>query len=272
MNYLEIPRKPSPQELESIQRQCNEAIRANYPITVETPSSGGKTDSLPEDYDKEKGIVRFIKIGDLDYNACCGTHLKQTSHIGLILLHHMQTVRGTNCRLFFSAGDRAIALAANSINSLRSIAISLSSGSAPEDVQASVQRLGDALADTKKREKKLLAEIAKYEGDRIKNDLKNGKVGWCHRAGDGLDFIMLVVGEVKDAVKEHGVVVLVTGEVRTPGSIMIIGQKDLVESIATKAKAIVDVKGGGKDKWQGKVVEWKKGEIDALKEAIQSVQ
>lgn len=277
MNYIELPRKPTPAELASIQTQCNEAIRANHPITVETPSAGtgkGSDSSLPENYDKEKGVVRYIRIGDLDYNACCGTHLKQTSHISLILLHHTQTVRATNCRLFFSAGDRAIEIAAKSINAIRSIAVSLSSGSAPEEVQSSVQRLGEVAADARKREKKLLAEVAKYEGERIKADLKAGKIGWCYRATDGLDFISLVVIEVKDAVKEHGVVVLVSGEVKTAGSVMIIGEKGLVESLAAKVKeAVGSVKGGGKgEKWQGKVVEWKKGEIEALREAFQGAQ
>jgi misacylated tRNA(Ala) deacylase len=274
MNYLEIPRKPTPEELQSIQQQCNEAIRANHPITVETPATlEGKKEKVPGDYDKEKGVVRFIKIGDLDYNACCGTHLKQTSHISLILLHHMQTVRGTNCRLYFTAGDRAVDMAAKSINTLRAIAMSLSSGSAPEEVQISVQRLSENLADTKKREKKLLAEIAKYEGERIKADLSAGKIGWSYRVDGGLDFINLVDIEVKDAVKERGAVVLVSGEAKTAGSIMVIGEKGLVESLAAKVKEVVgSVKGGGKGKWQGKVVEWKKGEVEALKEAVENLQ
>jgi misacylated tRNA(Ala) deacylase len=274
MNYLEIPRKPTAEELQSIQQQCIEAIRANHPITVETPSTlEGKKEKVPGDYDKEKGVVRFIKIGDMDYNACCGTHLKQTSHISLILLHHMQTVRGTNCRLYFTAGDRAVEMAAKSINALRAIAMPLSSGSAPEEVQTSVQRLGENLADTKKREKKLLAEIAKYEGERIKADLAAGKIGWSYRADGGLDFINLVDIEIKDAVKERGAVVLVSGEAKTAGSIMVIGEKGLVESLAAKVKEVVEsVKGGGKGKWQGKAVEWKKGEIEALKEAVESMQ
>jgi misacylated tRNA(Ala) deacylase len=100
MNYVELPRKPTDAEIVMIQQKCNATIRDNLPITVETPRGQGSL-SLPADYDGEKGVVRFIKIGDLDYNACCGTHLKQTSHIGLVLLHHTQSVRGTNCRLFF---------------------------------------------------------------------------------------------------------------------------------------------------------------------------
>ncbi|KAF1842369.1 ThrRS/AlaRS common domain-containing protein [Cucurbitaria berberidis CBS 394.84] len=271
MNYVELPRKPSDEEIRVIQGKCNEAIRENVKITVETPEGKG-SDSLPEDYDREKGIVRFIRIGDLDYNACCGTHLRQTSHIGLILLHHTQTVRGTNCRLFFTAGDRAIKMATESINGLRSIAVSLSSSAAPADVAANVQRLGDQVSEARKKEKKMLAEIAKFEGDRIKARLEKQETVVSYRATDGLDFINLVVFEIKDVVKERGVVVLLSGEVNTPGSIVITGKPELVESIASQVKGIVGTaKGGGKgEKWQGKVTEWKKGEIEALKAAVET--
>lgn len=269
MNYVELPRKPSDEELQSIQSKCNELIRDNLPITVETPEGKGSS-SLPEDYDKEKGVVRFIKIGDLDYNACCGTHLKQTSHISLILLHHTQSVRGTNCRLFFTAGDRAIKLAAESINGLRNIAVSLSSSATPADVASNVQRLADQVSDARRKEKKMLAEIAAFESARIKTYLETHPSAFSYRATDGLDFINSVLSEIKDVAKD-GVVVLCSGEVKTSGSIVVFGKPELVESTVTRVKEIVSTaKGGGKgEKWQGKVTEWKKGEVEELKKAVE---
>ncbi|KAF2823540.1 ThrRS/AlaRS common domain-containing protein [Ophiobolus disseminans] len=269
MNYVELPRKPTDEEIKAIQQKCNELIRDNMSITVETPEGKG-SDSLPENYDREKGVVRFIKIGDLDYNACCGTHLKQTSHIGIILLHHTASVRGTNCRLYFTAGDRAIKMASESINGLRSIAVSLSSSAAPADVVASVQRLGDQVSEARKKEKKMLAEIAGFEGGRIKALLQEKERVFSYRPTDGLDFITLVVFEIKEAVKDK-VVVLCSGEAKATGSIVVIGKPELVESMAAKVKEIVSTaKGGGKgEKWQGKVTEWQKGEIEALKQAVE---
>lgn len=269
MNYVELPRKPSDSELQTIQEKCNELIRSNMPITVEIPE-GSVNHKLPEDYDIEKGVVRFVKIGDLDYNPCCGTHLKQTSHIGLILLHHTASVRGTNCRLYFTAGDRAIKMSAEAINGLRSIAVSLSSSSVPADVAAGVQRLGDQLSEEKKRAKKMLAEIAVFEGSRIEKELETRDRVYSHRATDGLDFVNLVVFEIKEAVKDK-VAVLCSGDVKATGSIVIVGKPELVESMAAKVKKIVGtVKGGGnEEKWQGKVTEWQKGEIEALRKAVE---
>ncbi|KAF1830406.1 ThrRS/AlaRS common domain-containing protein [Decorospora gaudefroyi] len=271
MNYVELPRKPTDEEVQTIQQQCNEKIRENITITAETPEDK-VSDSLPSDYDKEKGVVRFIKIGEMDYNACCGTHLQNSSHINVIILHHTQTIRGTNCRLFFTAGDRAIKMATESINGLRRIAVSLSSSSAPEDVAAGVQRLSDQVSEARKKEKKMLAEIARFEGERIKSYLQDHGSALTHRVTDGLDFINLVVFEIKDNVKERGVVVLCSGEVKTSGSIVVLGKPDLIESMATKIKEVVSTaKGGGKgEKWQGKVTEWQKGEIEALKAAVEA--
>jgi misacylated tRNA(Ala) deacylase len=207
----------------------------------------------------------------MDYNACCGTHLQNSAHINVILLHHTQSVRGTNGRLFFTAGDRAIKMATESINGLRSVAVSLSSSSTPKEVAAGVQRLGDQVSEARKKEKKMLADIAKFEGDMIKSQLSEGhEAAFLHRATDGLDFINLVLFEIKDAVKERGVVVLCSGDVKTSGSIVVFGKPELVEQLAAKVKDVVrTAKGGGKgEKWQGKVTEWQKGEVEALTAAI----
>ena len=68
MSYVELPRKPSQDEIQEIQDKCNEIIRENVKITVEIPIDA-KAHTLPDDYDKEKGIVRVIKIGDIDSNS-----------------------------------------------------------------------------------------------------------------------------------------------------------------------------------------------------------
>ena len=61
-----------------------------------------------------------------------------------------------------------------------------------------------------------------------------------------------------------------SGEVKMAGSIVIIGSPGAVDGMAAKVKeAVGSVKGGGKgEKWQGKVTEWHKGEIEKLKAAV----
>ena len=68
LNYVDVPRKPSDEEIQSIQQRCNDVIRENLTITVDSPDNA-KADKLPKDYDKASGVIRVIKIGDLDANT-----------------------------------------------------------------------------------------------------------------------------------------------------------------------------------------------------------
>lgn len=272
-SYVELPRTPSQTEIQEIQDKCNETIRANLQIKVETPEDA-KVSSLPGDYDKEKGVVRVVKIGGLDTNTCCGTHLSQTSHLSALLLHSTQPIRGTNCRLFFTAGDRAINRATASIGCLRSISRLLSSGPGPEEVLANVTRLNESATELKKKERRLLTEIAEHEGTRVRAELRAGKNAWVHRADEGLEFVNVVLSELQDDIKGGGgvVVVLATGKEQKQGQVVIVGDKDAVERLAAKAKDMVTgIKGGGRgERWQGKVTEWKKGELSSLKTLVES--
>ena len=67
MNYVDLERRPTDEEMRAIQASCAEAIRDNHPIWLETPEDA-KHDSLPDNYDKSEGVVRVIHIGDLDAN------------------------------------------------------------------------------------------------------------------------------------------------------------------------------------------------------------
>lgn len=68
VSYVDVPKKLSQEEMQGIQDKCNEVIRNNLKIIVETPDNANVA-KLPGDYDKEKGIVRVVKIGDIDANT-----------------------------------------------------------------------------------------------------------------------------------------------------------------------------------------------------------
>lgn len=68
MSYVEVPRRPAQDEIQAIQKECNEVIRRNLAITVDSPDAA-RFDRLPADYDKDNGVIRVISIGDLDRNT-----------------------------------------------------------------------------------------------------------------------------------------------------------------------------------------------------------
>lgn len=69
MNYVDLPRKPSSDEMDEIQERCNEIIAENQSITVDALDGEANKDKLPGDYDQDKGIIRVISIGSIDRNT-----------------------------------------------------------------------------------------------------------------------------------------------------------------------------------------------------------
>jgi misacylated tRNA(Ala) deacylase len=133
-----------------------------------------------------------------------------TSHISVLVLHHTQNIRGTNCRLYFTAGERCIAVCSAAIANQRAVPQLLSSETS--EVVERVSKLLESGADLRRKQKKLLMEIAKMEGDRVSLILRSGKYAIVHRVDDGLEFINMVVSEIKDVVKEtNGIIVLPLG-------------------------------------------------------------
>ncbi|KAF4992651.1 hypothetical protein FGRMN_7052 [Fusarium graminum] len=256
MNYVDLQRKPTDEEMQAIPLECAEVIRDNLSIKVETPDDA-KHDKLPGDYDK-----------------CCGTHLLQTSHISLIILGSTQSVHGKNCRLSFMAGDRAIAFANSSVNAINTIAKLTSSSSVPSEVVTRVTALSDSGTDGKRSERKLLLEIAKFESEQaIRTVVQNRMNAYIHRYDGSTDFINKIVGETRDVLQGTGfVTVIAIGEPKGSGPVVIVGDQVAVDAMAQKVKAVIkDIKGGGAGgKWQGKVKEWTNAQLHALKDVVES--
>lgn len=148
----------------------------------------------------------------------------------------------------------------------------MSSSNEPSEVIARTTTMSNAVTELKRSEKQLLLEIADFEIDRIKSALASGKSALVHRANGGPDFISRIVAGTKDALRGTGfVVVLAIGEPKTSGPVVVVGDKSAVESMVVKVKEIVkNIKGGGAgEKWQGKVPEWHKDDLKALKELFE---
>lgn len=208
--------------------------------------------------------------------------MKQTSHLSAILLHHLQTVRGTNCRLYFSVGDRALRLSRRSINGLRSVGGLLSSGSGAEEVETGVQRLLEQASEARRREKRLLTEVAQLYAQQVKVSLRQHEVSFLHRAEGDLEFANLVIAGLAEGLQdiESSVAVICTGQRKRPGTVMIVGSNSasVQKTVDCLRACVSSVKGGGgkgpwrnSSKWQGKVTQWEKGELEAFQSACEAV-
>jgi misacylated tRNA(Ala) deacylase len=138
-------------------------------------------------------------------------------------------------------------------------------------VAAGVSKFNNASGDLKKQEKKLLMEIAKYEANRVQTELHNSKNALVYRADGGMEFITMVLSDLKDVLsKEKGVVILASGHEKQVGQISIAGEPGAVARFVQKVnETFPGIKGGGKGRWQGKVGEWKKGDLSKLHALIE---
>lgn len=79
-SYVELPRAPTPQEMQGAIDLCNQLIREDCPVTVDVTLEGeqARPTQIPADY--QGGVLRHVTIHHekiaADRNPCCGTHVR----------------------------------------------------------------------------------------------------------------------------------------------------------------------------------------------------
>jgi len=280
INYIELPKKIDDDLIEEVSKKVNNLILENLPITVTTPDEhGGEIDTkkIPDDYDMSKGIVRVVKIGDLDANPCCGTHLTYTGQIQAVSFLHQVNIRGGNSRLHFICGSRVCKQLANYHKLLKEILGNTLSC----QIEEVVTKVADLNANYKKvqsRESGLLKQLANIRAVEVFTKFKNGEgsIATVYREDNGPEYLTLFQKELTTLIngdKDSGVnvsdkftVVLINGDYKSGngGMVKILGpQAD--EVLSELKKLITNMKGGGKGaSFQGKVTKYEKGEVETV--------
>ncbi|MBD3333252.1 hypothetical protein GF356_10415 [candidate division GN15 bacterium] len=93
--------------LEQVESRANEIIQACYPVHVLFLSPEEAQELPLRKRPPERERLRVIRIGDLDYSACGGTHCTNTGQVGLIKLIGVETMRG-HALVKFLAGRQAL--------------------------------------------------------------------------------------------------------------------------------------------------------------------
>jgi alanyl-tRNA synthetase len=219
---------------------------------------------------KEKGgLVR------LDYNPCCGTHVKSLKDLQCIKLLHQEKIRSNNSRLYFVVGQRALDLLQETYQVIKDLAPVLSAPGGPETYVDKVIKTQKAGRDAVKQVKNLLKEVAAYQVRdwvaelKEKNPittLEDGKSTASapylikyHRDDVDMDFLGVITALLtdNDVIQGQRIFMLSAGEKKEGGPMIIIGQSDeAIKKIATEVSKLIDIKGGGKGRWQGKAKSW----------------
>lgn len=287
INYVELPNKIDEKIVETVNKKVNELILENIPIKVVTPDEHGEeidTSHIPDDYDLSKGIVRIVKIGDIDANPCCGTHLQSTGQIQAISLLHQVNVRGGNSRLHFICGSRVYKY----LNKQHGILKAIQGNYLSCQLDEVIDKVGQLNTNYKKsasRESNLLKELAGIEAAKIFKSFSSGEkeAAYVYRADSSPEYLMLFQKEfttLMNANKDSGVnlndnftVTLINGDYKSGlgGMVKILGPK--AEPIQQELKTrLSNIKGGGKGaSFQGKVPKYEKGELEAVLKYLETL-
>ena len=277
INYIELPSKVEDDIVKEVQDKVNQLIFEAHPITVVTPDAEGHeidTSHLPDDYDQTQGIIRIVKIGDLDSNPCCGTHLSSTSQIQSLVLLNQTSIRGGHSRLYFTCGQRVSKLSSEYFDILKTVS-GLQLSCQISDVVNKVDQLNANYRKANSTISALSKELANLKAAEVfKNYRENAEIVYVYRDDTNPEYLNLVQKELLtmiNADKECGVdlsnkqtLVLFNGQTAIGGMVKILGPKATDISAELKQR-ITSLKGGGKgSSFQGKITNYEKGEIDSV--------
>lgn len=152
--------KLTDEEIEQVEKQVNEYIQRNIPLTTEitTLNDAIKKGVLAFFGDKYGDSVRVVQFGEISKELCGGTHIHSTGSIGCFkILSEGSVGRGIR-RITAVTGNTAIEYTQNQIKILKEVALKLKVS--PENV---VSKLDALLKAPKKKETSEFKPLDKSE-------------------------------------------------------------------------------------------------------------
>ena len=161
------------EELRAIETQVNEKIWEALPVTtietdVETAKSMGAMALFGEKYGK---VVRVVTIGDYSVELCGGTHLSNTSEIGLFKIVKEEGIGSGTRRILALTGQAAFEAFRQREDALKEVAQTLKVPQL-EQVPAKVVSLSENLRDLQKETAELKEKAAAAAAGDIFKDVK----------------------------------------------------------------------------------------------------
>ncbi|SJZ81677.1 alanyl-tRNA synthetase [Pilibacter termitis] len=163
----------SQEELAKIEEEVNEKIWQAIPVVttetdIDTAKKMGAMALFGEKYGK---LVRVVQIGDYSVELCGGTHMKNTSEIGLFKIVKEEGIGSGTRRILAVTSKEAYAAYRDSENALRKIAQSVK---APrlEEVEGKVVALQEQLRLLQKENEQLATKLANQQAGSVFQNVK----------------------------------------------------------------------------------------------------
>ena len=223
----------SEEEAREIEKIANERVRKALPV---------KKDFMRRDLAEKKfgfrlyqggapkgSIIRVVNIENTEAEACGGTHVNNTSEIGLIKIIGIERVQDGVERLRFCAGERAIEYIQKQEKLLKESANLLSVE--PEKIIDAIKKLYNEWKKVKKEVKKLQEKLGKEKAEEFK----------------GIKIIIqddLIPSTIKELTKEKAVVISASRKGKN-ALLTIACSSDLPLDCSKIAKEVGKILGGG---------------------------
>ncbi|MCB2201851.1 hypothetical protein KQH51_03550 [bacterium] len=93
---------------EKVEREVNRLIRADEDVEIMMVGRDEAVNLPLRKMPDREGTIRVIRVGDLDWSACGGTHCRTTAEVGLVKIVGVEKQRG-HILVKFLAGSQALA-------------------------------------------------------------------------------------------------------------------------------------------------------------------
>jgi alanyl-tRNA synthetase len=163
---------------------------------------------------KVSGMIRVVQIGDYDFSACGGTHLKNSSEVGMVKILKLERIKGSATRVHFICGERCLIDYRFKHEFAASLGLKYSTG--VENVPARTEAMLEELTQSKRDLGNLRSRFAELQAS-----------AWISEHG------LIVARELEDA---NLMTELIKAFVVKPGAIGIFGAR--VEGRAMLAVAV----------------------------------
>jgi alanyl-tRNA synthetase len=231
------------EQVHEIEREANEIVAANLPVGFanlpreEAEKCYGM--SLYQGGAPAGPVIRVVRVGDFDSEACGGTHTRTSGEVGLIKITRAERIQDGVVRLEYSASIAALAIIQSMEKQLLASAGEVSVQ--PEQLQKTVKRFFEEWKGLKKEVEVLRARAAVELAGRLRAGAEH--VGRFRLVASAEDLDSDLARQVSSALSSEPDIVCILGSKVSGGLIMSSG-KDVALDIGESARAVAKAVGG----------------------------
>lgn len=244
---IDIDKLLANEEIKAAEKMANKIIFDNISVEILYPTNSElKKLPLRKISPKVNDQIRVVKIGDIDINACCGTHPNSTIEVQIIKISKYEKYKN-GTRIEFLCGSRAVSDYTLKHDSIQKMSTILSCNE--NSLISEVERLSGELNKALSEKAALKSEVANYEIKEILascESIQNIKIIKSIYDNVDLKYINLLASKL---VSFPSVIALFGVKSNDKAQLIFMCSKELkivsMNSLLKDAITLIDGKGGG---------------------------